>query len=75
MAKPDPVCGEMVKAYNVLAGGQIGSDDLRREIQAFVEQHSAPYKNPRQIEYVESLPKTISGKNRRVEFRQTAAES
>ena len=73
VAKPDPVCGEMVKAYIVLAGGQIGSDDLRRKIQAFVEQHSAPYKYPRQIEFTESLPKTISGKNRRVELRQTAA--
>jgi acetyl-CoA synthetase len=69
VAKPDPIRGEIVKAYVVLANDYQASDALAVEIQDFVKQHSAPYKYPREIEFKTSLPKTISGKIRRVELR------
>ena len=74
VAKPDPVRGGIVKAYIVLASGYEASNELVIDIQNFVKQHSAPYKYPREIEFVGALPKTISGKIRRVELRETAAK-
>lgn len=73
VAKPDELRGEIVKAYVVLAGGHTASDDLVGEIQDFVKSVTAPYKYPREIEFRETLPKTISGKIRRVELRAEAA--
>ena len=73
VAKPDNLRGEMVKAYIILAKNYVPSEVLIKEIQDFVKKHSAPYKYPREIEFVESLPKTISGKIRRVELRETAS--
>lgn len=69
---PDPERGQLVKAFVILAPGYEGSDELTREIQDHVKSVTAPYKYPREIEYVEELPKTISGKIRRVELRDRA---
>jgi acetyl-CoA synthetase len=67
---PDPDRGFVVKATIVLARGYEGTKELTRELQNHVKRVTAPYKYPRIIEYVEELPKTISGKIRRVEIRQ-----
>jgi acyl-coenzyme A synthetase/AMP-(fatty) acid ligase len=66
---PDDMRGQLVKAFVVLANGYSASDELTEEIQNFVKQHTAPYKYPRVIEYKDDLPKTVSGKIRRVELR------
>ena len=67
---PDPIRGVVGKATNVLAKGHEPSDALVKEIQNYVKQQTAPYKYPRVIEFVDELPKTISGKIRRVELRK-----
>ena len=67
---PDPVRGFAVKAMVVLADGFEGSDELTRELQAWVKHRTAPYKYPRIVEYVDALPKTVNGKIRRVAIRQ-----
>ena len=72
VAKKDDMRGEIVKAYVILAPGKIATDDLTLEIQNFVKKVTAPYKYPREIEYRDQLPKTISGKIRRVELREEA---
>ena len=61
----------VVKATIVLAKGYTPSDALAKEIQTYVKQQTAPYKYPRVIEFVDELPKTISGKIRRVELRKS----
>ena len=66
---PDPVRGMVVKATIVLTQGRMGSPELAKEIQQYVKEHTAPYKYPRVVEFVKELPKTISGKIRRVELR------
>jgi acyl-coenzyme A synthetase/AMP-(fatty) acid ligase len=75
VAKPDEIRGEIVMAYITLVPGFEPSDDLAKEIQEFVKQQTAPYKYPRAIEFRDGLPKTISGKIRRVELREDAAKS
>ena len=70
IGKPDPLRGEIVKAIVILADGYVGSDAMTQEIQEFVKGITAPYKYPREIEYRTGLPKTISGKIRRVELRE-----
>ncbi len=75
VGKPDATRGEIVKAYVVLARGVMPSDELVRDIQEFCRNLTAPYKYPREIEFVDALPKTISGKIRRVELRQAARET
>ena len=67
---PDETRGQLVKAYIVLVEGHKGSEELVREIQDFCKNLTAPYKYPRKIEFVSTLPKTISGKIRRVELRE-----
>lgn len=67
---PDPDRGFAVKATVVLCKGFVGTPELTKELQAHVKKVTAPYKYPRIIEYVTELPKTISGKIRRVEIRQ-----
>ncbi len=67
---PDPVRGVVVKASIVLTKGTEPSDALVKEIQNYVKQQTAPYKYPRIVEFVDELPKTISGKIRRVELRK-----
>ncbi len=66
---PDPVRGQVVKATIVLAKGWEPSEKLIKEIQQHVKKATAPYKYPRIVEFVKELPKTISGKIRRVEIR------
>ncbi|ADG82530.1 AMP-binding protein [Thermincola potens] len=67
---PDPVRGQVVKATVVLTQNYTPSDDLVKELQEHVKKVTAPYKYPRIIEFVDELPKTISGKIRRVEIRE-----
>jgi acetyl-CoA synthetase len=66
---PDPDRGMVVKATIVLAKGWVASDALKLELQNHVKKITAPYKYPRVVEFVTELPKTISGKIRRVEIR------
>ncbi|MCG8400889.1 MAG: AMP-binding protein, partial [Firmicutes bacterium] len=70
VSSPDEVRGEVVKAFVILAPGYQGSDALVKELQDFVKKNTAPYKYPRKIEFVDTLPKTISGKIRRIELRE-----
>src|SRR5205085_6933681 len=70
IASPDAMRGEIVKAYVILAPGYKPSPELATELQEHVKKVTAPYKYPREIEFVDSLPKTISGKIRRVELRE-----
>lgn len=69
VASPDPTRGEVVKAFVVLAKGHHPSDELAKALQDHVKAATAPYKYPRRIAFVESLPKTVSGKIRRKELR------
>jgi acetyl-CoA synthetase len=69
-AVPDEIRGQVVKATVVLAKGYKASDDLKKELQDHVKRVTAPYKYPRIIDFVDELPKTISGKIRRVEIRE-----
>lgn len=69
VGKPDEMRGEIVKAFVVLAQGFDPGEALTRELQDFMKKLTAPYKYPREIEYRETLPKTVSGKIRRVELR------
>lgn len=73
-AVPDPVRGQVVKATIVLAKNYTPSDELKKELQEHVKRVTAPYKYPRIVEFVPELPKTISGKIRRVEIRQNDQE-
>ncbi|MDD3946401.1 MAG: AMP-binding protein [Clostridia bacterium] len=67
---PDPIRGQVVKATIILTKGKTPSEALKKEIQDYVKTNTAPYKYPRIIEFVESLPKTISGKIKRNEIRK-----
>lgn len=66
----DPVRGTVVKATIVLTKGYEPSDELAEEIKNFVKTQTAPYKYPRIVEFVPELPKTISGKIKRVDIRK-----
>ena len=70
VASPDPVRGEIVKAFVILSPGYEESDELALSLQDHVRNATAPYKYPRAIQFVTELPKTISGKIRRVELRE-----
>ena len=74
-AVPDAVRGQVVKATVVLAKDYIASENLVKELQNHVKRVTAPYKYPRIVEFVTELPKTISGKIRRVEIRATDKEN
>ena len=74
VASPDPVRGDVVKAFVVLTPEHTPSDELVLSLQNHVKKTTAPYKYPRKIEFVADLPKTISGKIRRVELRQREVE-
>ncbi len=69
IGKPDETRGQIVSAYIILVKGQEPSDELAKDIQNFCKKYTAPYKYPREITFVKELPKTISGKIRRVELR------
>ena len=72
---PDADRGAVVKATVVLAKGYAASDELATELQEHVKKITAPYKYPRIVEFVAELPKTISGKIRRVEIREKSEEA
>ncbi len=61
-AAPDEVRGQVVKASIVLVGGTEPTDELKKQIQQYVKENTAPYKYPRIVEFRKELPKTISGK-------------
>ena len=69
VSSPDPVRGEVVKAFVVLQKGNEPSEQLVFELQEHVKNATAPYKYPRKIEFVEALPKTVSGKIKRNELK------
>ncbi|MEW6162180.1 MAG: acyl--CoA ligase [Nitrospirota bacterium] len=69
VASPDEIRGEVVKAFIVLTEGYRPSDALVKELQEFAKKQTAPYKYPRKIEFIDELPKTISGKIKRRELK------
>jgi acetyl-CoA synthetase len=74
VAAPDERRGSVVKAYIVLAAGSSGSPELAREIQEFVRDRLSAYAYPRLVEFVPDLPKTLTGKIRRIELRERASQ-
>ena len=70
VAWPDERRGNVVKAFVVPAAGHEPSDDLGEEISAFVREHLSAYAYPRIVEFVDDLPKTLTGKIRRIELRE-----
>jgi acetyl-CoA synthetase len=71
VAFPDAIRGNIVKAFVILKEGYSGTNELTKDLQSFVKKLTAPYKYPRAIEYVDALPKTDSGKIRRIELRNS----
>jgi acetyl-CoA synthetase len=69
VGSPDRIRGVIVKAFVVLNNGYDPSESLVREIKTYVKRITAPYKYPREIEFVKELPKTISGKIKRSDLR------
>ena len=74
VASPDELRGNVVKAFIVLAADHEPSDELVDEIKAFVRERLSAYAYPRRIEFVADLPKTLTGKIRRIELRQLELE-
>ena len=74
VGSPHPDRGEIVKAFVVLNRGWDPSEALKAELQNHTKQVTAPYKYPREIEFVESLPKTMSGKIKRAELKRMEYE-
>ena len=70
VASPDERRGHVVKAFVVLTAGYEPSDELAEGIKAYVREHLSAYAYPRRIEFVPDLPKTLTGKIRRIELRQ-----
>jgi acetyl-CoA synthetase len=70
VASPDQKRGHVVKAFLVLAEGHEPSDELAGEIQSFVREHLSAYAYPRKVSFVDELPKTLTGKIRRIELRE-----
>jgi acyl-coenzyme A synthetase/AMP-(fatty) acid ligase len=75
VATPDEERGSIVKAFVILTADYEPGEDLIKEIQDHCKNVTAPYKYPRQIEFIDELPKTASGKIRRVELRQREEEA
>ena len=74
VGSPDPIRGEIIKAFIILVPGYQPTKELVREIQDFFKTRTAPYKYPREIEFVADLPKTVSGKIKRVVLRKREIE-
>jgi acetyl-CoA synthetase len=74
VASPDPKRGDIVKAFVVLAGGHEPTAETADEIKTFVRGHLSAYAYPREIEFVDDLPKTLTGKIRRIELREAERE-
>lgn len=75
VGKPDELRGSIVKAYVVLTKHYSPSEDLKKELQDHVKKVTAPYRYPREIEFVSELPKTISGKIQRSVLRKREEDS
>ena len=71
VGSPHPIKGQEVKAFVVLIPGTDGTKELSDKIFHYCRKHLAPYKVPRLLEFITELPKTISGKIRRIELRAT----
>ncbi|MFQ5791419.1 MAG: acyl-CoA synthetase, partial [Acidobacteriota bacterium] len=74
VASPDPLRGHIVKAFVVPQAGAPIGPDLGKELQEHVRGQLAPYKYPREVEFIKELPRTETGKIRRVELRRREAE-
>jgi len=74
VASPDERRGNIVKAFIILAEGHGGSEQLATEIKSFVRDRLSAYAYPREIEFVTDLPKTLTGKIRRIELREREIE-
>ncbi len=74
VASPDERRGDIVKAFVVLSEGHDPTDQTAQEIKQFVRDHLSKYAYPREIEFVDDLPKTLTGKIRRVELREAERE-
>ena len=74
VAAPDPERGSVVRAVVVLRDGHSPGELLARELQEHVKRRTAPYKYPRIVEFVHSLPKTDSGKIRRADLRAASSQ-
>ncbi|HEY3876522.1 MAG TPA: benzoate-CoA ligase family protein [Candidatus Kapabacteria bacterium] len=72
--KPDDLRGSIVKAYIVLKPGEQPSDHLAKNIQDFIKRELAPYKYPREIEFIDALPRTDTGKVQRYVLRERAKQ-
>jgi acetyl-CoA synthetase/medium-chain acyl-CoA synthetase len=72
VGQPDPLRGQIVKAFIVLRHNVASPEELKTELQIHCKKLVAAYKYPREIQFVTELPKTTSGKTRRVELRQAA---
>ena len=70
VASPDEIKGNVVKAFIVLAEGHEPSDELAEDIKRFVRERLSAYAYPRRVEFVTDLPKTLTGKIRRIELRE-----
>jgi acetyl-CoA synthetase len=70
VGRDDPERTQIVVAFCILAPGHSPGEELAAELQEFVRQRTAPYKYPREVHFVEALPKTVSGKIRRSELRE-----
>jgi acetyl-CoA synthetase len=70
VASPDPKRGNLVKAFIVLAEGHDASDETAADIKRFVRERHSAYAYPREVEFVDDLPKTLTGKIRRIELRE-----
>lgn len=75
VASPDEIRGSIVKAFVVLKDNSAGTPELIKELQSHVKEMTAPYKYPRKIEFITDLPKTTSGKIRRIELREQEKRS
>ena len=74
VASPDHVRGHIVKAFVRVLPDTEPTDELAREIQSFVRERLSAYAYPRAIEFVDDLPKTLTGKIRRIELREREAK-
>jgi 2-aminobenzoate-CoA ligase len=74
VGRPDPARGSVVCAFIVLRAGVVGDDAKRREIQDFVKSHIAPYKYPRDVRFVDVLPRNPSGKLQHFKLRERVSQ-
>ena len=71
---PDATRGNLIKAFVLLAAGEPASEALKESIRAHVKQHLAPYQQPREIEFIDELPMTTTGKVQRKVLRDRERE-